>query len=140
MNMKNYDDLLCRNSHSLHSWQQADNICLTDANTNTLIWTIIEPGLSITTASIATFRPLLGTWKVPGFGGSTINGSLYLHFHNLGTLPAPARGSTSRNAKPWPNTQSGICEDNGSEEFILPPNKILKTVSIALVHNNDDII
>src|SRR5579871_4103222 len=38
-----------------------------DACIDAMIWTIIEPGLSIAAASIATFRPLLQVFKIRGF-------------------------------------------------------------------------
>ncbi|KAI0205402.1 hypothetical protein F4808DRAFT_283246 [Astrocystis sublimbata] len=37
------------------------------AATNTMIWTLIEPGIAISAASLATIRPLLRRWKIRGF-------------------------------------------------------------------------
>jgi hypothetical protein len=124
---------------------QANSIFLIDADTNALIWTIIEPGIGITTASIATFRPLLVVWKVPGFrrsvsatrGGTTGNGGPYITFQNLRTLP-PATHSMPRDTKHQSIAHSGSYDHNGSEEFILPHGKIMKTVEIAVVHKNDN--
>jgi hypothetical protein len=116
-----------------------------DADTDALIWTIIEPGIGITTASMATFRPLLVEWKVPGFrrsantmrGGTTGNEGPYINFQNLNTLP-PATHSMCRGTKPQSTAHGGTYVQHGSEELILPHSKIVKTVEIAVVHTDDD--
>ncbi|KAI8952467.1 hypothetical protein F4801DRAFT_588939 [Xylaria longipes] len=37
------------------------------AGTDAMIWTLIEPGIAISAASLATIRPLLRRWKISGF-------------------------------------------------------------------------
>jgi hypothetical protein len=37
------------------------------AGTDAMVWTLIEPGVAISAASLATIRPLLRKFKVPGF-------------------------------------------------------------------------
>ncbi|KAI8625124.1 hypothetical protein F5Y19DRAFT_272758 [Xylariaceae sp. FL1651] len=40
------------------------------AGTDAMIWTLIEPGIAISAASLATIRPLLRRWKIKGFTNS----------------------------------------------------------------------
>ncbi|KAI0458016.1 hypothetical protein F5B21DRAFT_59407 [Xylaria acuta] len=37
------------------------------AGTNAMIWTLVEPGIAISAASLATIRPLLRRWRIKGF-------------------------------------------------------------------------
>ncbi|KAI1363597.1 hypothetical protein F5Y08DRAFT_354294 [Xylaria arbuscula] len=37
------------------------------AGTDAMIWTLVEPGIAISAASLATIRPLLRRWKIRGF-------------------------------------------------------------------------
>ncbi|KAH8167525.1 hypothetical protein CIB48_g683 [Xylaria polymorpha] len=37
------------------------------AGTDAMIWTLVEPGIAISAASLATIRPLLRRWKIKGF-------------------------------------------------------------------------
>ncbi|KAI1754601.1 hypothetical protein F4782DRAFT_37602 [Xylaria castorea] len=37
------------------------------AGTNPMIWTLVEPGIAISAASLATIRPLLRRWRIKGF-------------------------------------------------------------------------
>ncbi|KAF2969383.1 hypothetical protein GQX73_g4190 [Xylaria multiplex] len=37
------------------------------AGTDAMIWTIVEPGIAISAASLATIRPLLRRWRIRGF-------------------------------------------------------------------------
>ncbi|KAI0550759.1 hypothetical protein F4679DRAFT_191648 [Xylaria curta] len=37
------------------------------AGTDAMIWTLVEPGIAISAASLATIRPLLRQWKIRGF-------------------------------------------------------------------------
>ncbi|KAI0119891.1 hypothetical protein GGR51DRAFT_780 [Nemania sp. FL0031] len=41
------------------------------AGTDAMIWTLIEPGLAISAASLATIRPLLRQWRIGGFTHSS---------------------------------------------------------------------
>lgn len=68
IDLENVDDLLCKYFLVGRTVNKAN--VNTDAGTDALIWTIIEPGLSIVAASIATLRPLLKALKVIGFGSS----------------------------------------------------------------------
>ena len=112
-----------------------------DADTDALIWTIVEPGIGITTACMATYRPLLVLWKVPGFRssagtthGTTGNGGPSV---NLGHRHSTARDwfQVSR-GRASATSASGVYDRNGSEEFILLDNKIVKKVEIAVVHDH----
>ncbi|KAI1814690.1 hypothetical protein GGS20DRAFT_398939 [Poronia punctata] len=40
------------------------------AGTDAMIWTLIEPGVAISAASLATIRPLLRSWRIGGFTDS----------------------------------------------------------------------
>ena len=75
---------------------------------------------------MATFRPLLVAWKVPGirmnintiYGGTAGNEGTHINCENLGT-PLPAGHSSSRNKKPWSTVHGDSSNNNGSEEFIV---------------------
>jgi hypothetical protein len=70
-------------------------------------------------------------------GGMTGNEGPYINFENLGTL-SPATHSTCRGTKPQLTAHGGTYMQNESEELILSHSKIVKTVEIAVVHNDDD--
>lgn len=62
------------------------------ATTDTMIWTIVEPGVAIVASSLITIRPLLRAWRVRGFqstehskrtGGAISNG----HANRSGVMP-----------------------------------------------------
>lgn len=40
------------------------------AGTDAMIWTLVEPGIAISAASLATIRPLLRRWRIRGFTNS----------------------------------------------------------------------
>ncbi|KAI3325038.1 hypothetical protein HD806DRAFT_463794 [Xylariaceae sp. AK1471] len=40
------------------------------AGTDAMIWTLVEPGIAISAASLATIRPLLRRWRIAGFTSS----------------------------------------------------------------------
>jgi hypothetical protein len=76
-----------------------------DASTDTMIWTIIEPGLGITAASIVTLRPLLRVFRIRGFIPE--KGGPYPDQHSRGNnsrdsefLGANARESNSHSWSP----------------------------------------
>jgi hypothetical protein len=93
------------------------------SGTDALIWSIVEPGISITAASIVTLRPLLRAMKVVGFGSSgqsrhiTRSTGVYTRSQELRSLP-PLSGGI--------NTQTDIRvaraerqDEFGSQEDIL---------------------
>ena len=106
----------------------------------------------MTCASMATFRPLLGLLKAPGFssrgdtsrsrqtntiGGTRGNDGSYICFQNLATLSQASRPAPRSSKSEWKG-QTELYENNGSEEFILPPDKIMKTVGVVVVHDKQD--
>jgi hypothetical protein len=50
--------------------------------TTAMVWTLIEPGLAITAASLITIRPLLRALNFKGFGSTDNNTSRYITSHN----------------------------------------------------------
>ncbi|KAJ8127851.1 hypothetical protein O1611_g5785 [Lasiodiplodia mahajangana] len=44
------------------------------AGTDAMIWTLVEPGIAISAASLATIRPLLRQWRIGGFTHSSRSG------------------------------------------------------------------
>ena len=141
-NIKSYADILCEQNLSGVSVEPSvNNIPCIDADTDALIWTIVEPGIGITTACMATFRPLLVLWKVPGFRSSVVTthgttgnrGASVNRGHRLSTARDWIQVSRGRGSAAG---TSGIYDRNGSEEFILSDNKIVKTVEIAVVRDD----
>ena len=141
LSIKNYSDLLCEEVFPKQMELKLNGDALTDTDTNGLIWTIIEPGIAIMAGSIATFRPLLAAWKVPGFerngistiGGTTGNEAPYISFQDLG---APSTTHQHlRDTKSQLTIHSGGCDRNGSEELIFPNGNIMKTMEIAVTYN-----
>ncbi|KAH8646682.1 hypothetical protein BX600DRAFT_154613 [Xylariales sp. PMI_506] len=53
---------------TLSNLEDIDDILYT--GTDPMIWTLVEPGVAITAASLVTLRPLLRALNVPGFGNS----------------------------------------------------------------------
>jgi hypothetical protein len=113
-----------------------------DATTDTMIWTIIEPGLSITAASIVTLRPLLGVFKTRGFiseksypdqhsRGNNSRDSEVLgvnawepNSHSLSAIHAPSGVVTTTNVSDSKDgasvsMQSYLGSDNRSQEVII---------------------
>lgn len=75
--MTNLDDVLCMYLDlfpQLSGWPTAYNEYNfdfgEDAGTDAMIWTIVEAGLAIIAASLATIRPLLRVLRVRGFESS----------------------------------------------------------------------
>ncbi|KAE9368144.1 hypothetical protein N431DRAFT_493682 [Stipitochalara longipes BDJ] len=122
---------------------QINGNTLIDSNTDGLLWTIVEPGIGITTASIATYRPLIAVWKVPGFErtntsvrrGTHRNEGLYISFQDLDTAPAITRLQPIE-TKSNLMAQSGIHNDNGSEELILPHDSIMNIPERAVLYKS----
>lgn len=46
-----------------------------------MVWTLVEPGLAITAASLITLRPLLRAWNLKGFHSSNSHATDYAHSH-----------------------------------------------------------
>ncbi|KAI9158710.1 hypothetical protein HJFPF1_06708 [Paramyrothecium foliicola] len=63
------------------------------AGTDAMVWTLIEPGVAISAASLATIRPLLRKLQIPGFNSTN-------HTYGSG-MSGPAR-SRSRPGAPMP--------------------------------------
>jgi hypothetical protein len=62
-----------------------------------MIWTIIEPGLGITAASIVTLRPLLRTFNISGFTSGGSSSSRY-HQHSSRGGPYARSGAHDSSA------------------------------------------
>ncbi|TGJ86024.1 hypothetical protein E0Z10_g2753 [Xylaria hypoxylon] len=63
------------------------------AGTDAMIWTLVEPGIAISAASLATIRPLLRRWRVRGFTSSE---------RSRGTAPSQEPGSRIKKASNMP--------------------------------------
>lgn len=66
------------------------------------MWSIVEPGVSITAASLATLRPLLRKLRVIGFGSSgnahrtSAIGNVYERPHQLPAMPQLSGGISTQ--------------------------------------------
>lgn len=59
------EDLLCKCRNPRCSC--ASTNLLSDAPTDAMVWTLIEPGVAIVASSLVTIRPLLRAWRIRGF-------------------------------------------------------------------------
>ena len=77
------------------------------ASTDTMIWTIIEPGLGITAASAVTLRPLLRALKIRGFSSTNTSEA----YANARVARPSARGGSNG----MPNLEAGSTYGKGQE-------------------------
>lgn len=77
------------------------------ASTETMIWTIVEPGLGITAASAVTLRPLLRACKIPGFSSANTSEA---YANARGARPSAQGGGNS-----MPNLEAGSSYGQGQE-------------------------
>lgn len=109
--------------------------------TPALVWTLVEPGVAITAASLITIRPLLRAWGIAGFGSNGTGPSRLPGYTNDNTGRGGERsggregremtGTNDFSLKSWNHISAGsgmegkertettIVGDDGSEEYIL---------------------
>ena len=137
----------------------------TDAGTTAMVWTLVEPGVAISAASLITIRPLLRALNFKGFDSTSPSGSHrtpYSGHHTLSlrndipvnNLSNPVSSVRRKDAKPLdmktnltnateltkePRARhEPVSDDNGSEEYILQGTNldgITRTVDFTI--NND---
>jgi hypothetical protein len=90
---------------------------------------------------MATYRPLLVLWKVPGFRSSA--GTTHGTTGNGG--PSVNLGHRHSATRDWLHVSRGrasatsatrVYDRNGSEEFILSDNRIVKSVEVVVLHDH----
>lgn len=68
------------------------------AGTDAMVWTLVEPGVAISAASLVTIRPLLRAWKLKGFESTDRYGSrrYRVQFSGTGSGPIGSKSCQSR--------------------------------------------
>lgn len=139
----NFEDLLCKSSSALRKPNVASrkdckrrlqaNVFI-DGATDALIWTLVEPGISIFAASIATLRPLLRALKLTGFSSAdderttaqgTASGSAWQgvpearpqELDEFSAAP-PRRLNVPQKSSAIPTPRTDELSDDGSEDLI----------------------
>ncbi|KAI0166964.1 hypothetical protein GGR52DRAFT_584821 [Hypoxylon sp. FL1284] len=80
----------------------------TDAGTDAMVWTLIEPGVAIVASSLVTIRPLLRLWKVKGFGST---GQSHPTGAGYGNSHAMSRTNRSRKIPAYGSTDVTVADD-----------------------------
>ncbi|KAI0167989.1 integral membrane family protein [Pestalotiopsis sp. NC0098] len=88
------------------------------ATTDTMIWTIVEPGVAIVAASLITIRPLLRAWRVRGFVSTenTKRTDPISHGHGNRASGMPSLGSKDRTNIDVEAAQSSRDQASDAEE------------------------
>jgi hypothetical protein len=149
------NDILCkftyRNIQS-RSWMCVLNHCLIEhpavSGTNSLTWSVVEPGTAITAASLVTIRPLLRKLNIAGFKSSNATSSRLTQTQNTNlrsglqsaTGNAQSSNDAQRQKNAWTSVQAlkrntGVhskeVSDGGSEEYILEGIVIERTTAVT---------
>jgi hypothetical protein len=129
-----------------------------------MVWTLVEPGVAITAASLITIRPLLRALNFSGFDSTnpytnnqypsrsrptagTNNLSLRNdiptgNWQNLTSSSAPSNGDLSVPERLWKKdgakrSTRAVTDDSGSEEYILEG--IRRTVNVTVISDERSI-
>lgn len=118
------------------------------SGTNSLTWSVVEPGTAITAASLVTIRPLLRAFNISGFKSSNATSSRPTQVQNISLRSgiqsevgnAQSSGNSQHQSSQWPSVQAlkrttavhnEEVSDGGSEEYILEGIGTARTVDIT---------
>ncbi|KAI0400568.1 hypothetical protein F4802DRAFT_476994 [Xylaria palmicola] len=110
------------------------------AGTDAMIWTLIEPGIAISAASLATIRPLLRQWRIAGFTHSERSRGTGGRSHDPGGSRLKGAGGKMPGFGPYDVTltdmESGLPyagepPSSSVPSFRLPTNTAVKVTRLA---------